>query len=92
MADSRRLFRYSTAALALMVGVAFIVLAIVYWALPADSLPSWLPGHKPHSHPRHGHHHKRHGLTAFVLGIASLSVAWIAVRERARRRRDRPVP
>jgi len=85
--DSRQLLRYTIAAVALVVGVAFVALAIVYWALPADSLPSWLPGHKPPSHAFHGHHHKRHGLAAFVLGIAALTLAWIVVRERGQRRR-----
>jgi hypothetical protein len=63
------------AALAIAVGLFFIAVAIVYWALPADSLPSWLPGHKSASHPFHGHHHKRHGLAALLLGLASLVLA-----------------
>jgi hypothetical protein len=67
--------RHGLAALALLAGGAFIALAIVYWALPADSLPSWLPGHKTQSHPHHGHHHKRHGLAAFLLGLAFLASA-----------------
>jgi hypothetical protein len=72
----RRIVRTGVAGVALAAGVAFIALAILYWALPADSLPSWLPGHKPHSHPHHGHHHKRHGLAAFLLGVSALALAW----------------
>ena len=75
-----RLIRTGTAALALAVALIFIALAIVYWALPADSLPSWLPGHKPVTHPRHGHHHKRHGLAALLLGLASLGLARLFLR------------
>jgi hypothetical protein len=71
---------------ALAAGVAFIGLAILYWALPADSLPSWLPGHKPHSHPHHGHHHKRHGLAAFLLGITALGLAWELIRDMRQQR------
>jgi hypothetical protein len=85
--DSRQLLRYTIAAVALVVGLSFVALAIVYWALPADSLPTWLPGHKPPSHPHHGHHHKRHGLVAFVLGAASLAVAWTVIRDGAPKRR-----
>jgi len=62
----------------------FIVIAIVYWALPADSLPSWLPGHKPSSHPLHGHHHKRHGLAALFLGLVFLAVARLLLRRQVR--------
>jgi hypothetical protein len=79
--DSRQLLRYTIAAVALLAGLSFVAVAIVYWALPADSLPTWLPGHKPPSHPQHGHHHKRHGLAAFVLGVASLAVGWTVIRE-----------
>jgi hypothetical protein len=27
-------------------GIALIVLAVVYWAEPAGSLPTWIPGHE----------------------------------------------
>jgi hypothetical protein len=72
--------RSVTAALAIAVAFFFIAVAIVYWALPADSLPSWLPGHKSPSHPFHGHHHKRHGLAALLLGLASLAFARLLLR------------
>jgi hypothetical protein len=67
---------------ALLAGSALVALAIVYWALPADELPSWLPGHKPRSHPAHGHHHKRHGLVGFILGVTYLSGAYLVSRDR----------
>ena len=53
-------------------GVAFIVLAIVYWVEPAGSLPSFIPGHEAGS----GHHHVKHGIAAFLLGAALLVFAW----------------
>jgi hypothetical protein len=84
---NRPILRGAIAGVALAAGLAFVLLAVVYWALPADSLPSWLPGHKQHSHPRHGHHHKRHGLAAFVLGVTALGVAWDVARERESKRR-----
>jgi hypothetical protein len=76
------MIKTGTVALALALAIAFIALAIVYWALPSDALPSWLPGHKPASHPRHGHHHKRHGLVALLLGLGSLAVARLLLRRR----------
>ena len=60
------------AVLAAVVGVALIVLAVVYWAEPARSLPSWIPGHEAHS----GHHHVKHGIASFLVGLACLVYAW----------------
>jgi hypothetical protein len=58
--------------LAVVVGLALIVLAAVYWAEPAKSLPSWIPGHESGS----GHHHIKHGIAAFLVGLALLVFAW----------------
>jgi len=58
--------------LAVVAGTVLIVLAIVYWALPAKSLPSWLPGHEAGSN----HHHVKHGIAAFLLGLACFAYAW----------------
>jgi hypothetical protein len=57
---------------AFVVGIALIVLAIVYWAEPAGSLPTFVPGHEAGS----GHHHVKHGIAAFLLGAALLVFAW----------------
>ncbi|HYZ77156.1 MAG TPA: hypothetical protein VE596_07240 [Gaiellaceae bacterium] len=59
-------------ALAVVVGLALIVLAVVYWAEPAGSLPLWIPGHKAES----GHHHVKHGIASFLVGLACLAYAW----------------
>ena len=65
---SRRLL----AAAALIVGLALIAIAVVYWAEPAKSLPSFFPGHQAGS----GHHHTKHGIAAFLVGLAVLAFAW----------------
>lgn len=59
-------------ALAVIVGVALIVIAIVYWAEPAKSLPSFFPGHQAGS----SHHHVKHGIASFFVGLAALVFAW----------------
>jgi hypothetical protein len=59
-------------ALAVVVALALIAVAIVYWAEPAGSLPSWWPGHAAGS----SHHHVKHGIAAFLLGLACLAYAW----------------
>jgi hypothetical protein len=58
--------------LAVIVGIALIAIAIVYWAEPAKSLPGFFPGHQAGS----GHHHVKHGIAAFFVGVAALVFAW----------------
>ncbi len=62
------------ALLAVVVGVVLIVIAAIYWAEPAKSLPSFFPGHTAGS----THHHTKHGIAAFLLGLACLVFAWFA--------------
>ena len=59
-------------ALAILVGIALIAIAAVYWAEPARSLPSFFPGHEAGS----SHHHVKHGIAAFFVGLACLAFAW----------------
>ena len=58
--------------IAVVAGVALIVIGVVYWIEPAGSLPSFFPGHEAGS----GHHHVKHGIAAFLLGAALLVFAW----------------
>jgi uncharacterized membrane-anchored protein YitT (DUF2179 family) len=57
---------------AVILGTVLIVIAIVYWAEPAKSLPGFFPGHTAGS----SHHHAKHGIAAFLLGIACFVFAW----------------
>jgi uncharacterized membrane protein HdeD (DUF308 family) len=59
-------------ALAVVAGVALLVLGLVYFAEPAKSLPSFIPGHQAGS----AHHHVKHGIAAVLLGCACLVFAW----------------
>jgi hypothetical protein len=58
--------------IAVVVGIVLIVISIVYWIEPAKSLPSFFPGHQAGS----AHHHVKHGIAAFLLGVAALIFAW----------------
>jgi hypothetical protein len=60
------------AALAVVVGIALIAIAAIYWAEPARSLPSFFPGHQSGSN----HHHVKHGIASFLVGLACLAFAW----------------
>jgi len=58
--------------LAVVLGIVLIAIAVVYWAEPARSLPSFFPGHEAGS----SHHHAKHGIAAFLVGLACLAFAW----------------
>jgi hypothetical protein len=60
------------ALVAVILGVVLIAIGVVYWVEPASSLPSFFPGHQSGS----GHHHVKHGIAAFLLGVACLVFAW----------------
>jgi hypothetical protein len=60
------------AALAVLAGIVLIVIAAIYWAEPAKSLPSFFPGKEAGSN----HHHVKHGIAAFLVGLACLVFAW----------------
>ena len=57
---------------AVVLGIALIVVAIIYWVEPAKSLPGFFPGQDSHS----STHHLKHGIAAFLVGLAVLAFAW----------------
>jgi drug/metabolite transporter (DMT)-like permease len=65
-------YRKWLVALAIVLGIVLIVIAAVYWAEPARSLPSFFPGHEVGS----DHHHVKHGIAAFLVGLACFVFAW----------------
>jgi len=60
--------------LAVVLGVVFVALAIYYWLTPADMLPTFLPGYSAVMTTTH----IKHGIAAFVVGLALLVYAWFA--------------
>jgi hypothetical protein len=65
---------------AVLLGIVLIVIAIVYWTSTAGGLPSFFPGHKAGS----STHHVKHGIAAFLLGIACFVFAWFQTGPRRR--------
>jgi uncharacterized RDD family membrane protein YckC len=57
---------------AIALGVVLLVIAAVYFADSAASLPSFFLGHQAGS----AHHHVKHGIAALVLGLLSFVFAW----------------
>jgi uncharacterized membrane protein HdeD (DUF308 family) len=66
--DSKRLLILVAA----VAGVALLVVAVVYFAEPAKSLPSFFPGHTAGSTT----HHTKHGIAAVVVGLGCFVFAW----------------
>jgi hypothetical protein len=58
-----------------IIGALFIILGIVYLAVPAGNLPSILG----HTHPANGHHSVRMAVS-FVIGVACLVGAYFVGR------------
>jgi hypothetical protein len=59
-------------AVLVIVGVLLIVVAVVYFAEPADRLPSFFPGHAAHE----TRTHVKHGIAALAVGIIAFIGAW----------------
>lgn len=57
---------------AILAGLLFAAIAVVYFIEPAGSLPSFFPGHEAGS----AHHHTKHGIAALVVAIACFIFAW----------------
>jgi hypothetical protein len=55
-----------------VLGLALIAVAAMYFLMPADALPSFLPGHEAGlMRPR-----MKHGIVAAVAGIVALAAGW----------------
>ena len=57
---------------AILLGLVFLAIAIVYWVEPAGSLPSFFPGHQAGS----STHHAKHGIAAFIVALGCFVFAW----------------
>jgi hypothetical protein len=73
------------AVLAVVGGGALVALAVLYFAVPAHALPSFIPGHETGS----TRHHIKHGLAALLLGLAAFAFAWFRTGPRSTPRVER---
>jgi hypothetical protein len=58
--------------IAVIIGLLFCAIAVLYWIEPASALPSFFPGHAIGS----TQHHTKHGILALALAIVSFIAAW----------------
>jgi uncharacterized membrane-anchored protein YitT (DUF2179 family) len=61
---------------ALVLGIIFLILAIVYFVIPAGSLPGFLPGFEAGSE----HTHVKHAVAALVVAVVLFAISWYAGR------------
>jgi hypothetical protein len=61
-------------ALCLLAAAVFVIIGIVYFANPASSLPSFLPGHQAGL----ARHHVTHGIAMIVLAGIAVIGAWFS--------------
>ena len=64
---------------AIILGLAFAAVAIVYWTMPAGQLPSLLPGFEAGS----SLVHVKHGIAAAAAAILLFTFGWYTGRARA---------
>jgi hypothetical protein len=55
-----------------LLGVVLLIVAAVYFLLPADQLPGFLPGHETGVMRMH----TKHGIVAAVAGVVLLVAGW----------------
>jgi len=64
--------------LAYILAVICLIAAIMYFAMPAGSLPTFIPGYEAGS----THIHMKHAVVALVVAIVLFVVGWFAGRAR----------
>ncbi len=62
----------SRVAVSILVGIVLVVIAVVYWTTPTGSLPTYFPGYTAGG----TGFHVKHGVAAFVVGLAAFAYAW----------------
>jgi hypothetical protein len=64
-----------TTGLAVLVGLLFVVAAVLYFTQSAGSLPGFLPGHVPSGTAEAMTHHTKHGILALALAVCCFVAA-----------------
>jgi hypothetical protein len=59
---------------AVILGLAFVVVAAIYWLMPAGSLPAFFPGFEAGSE----HVHLKHAVLSLAAAVVLFFIAWRA--------------
>ena len=65
---------------AIVIGLIFAVIALVYWMVPAGSLPTFFPGYEAGG----ARVHFKHGIASAVVALLLFAYAWYGARSRLR--------
>lgn len=63
-------------AVCIILGLALIACAVVYFTMPADQLPGFFPGHEAGV----ARMHTKHGVVAAVIGVVLIAIGWFTGR------------
>jgi hypothetical protein len=58
--------------IAILLGIALIIVAVVYFVTPSDQLPSFFPGHEAGL----ARAHVKHGIVSGAAGVVLLAIGW----------------
>jgi len=58
--------------IAIVLGLVLIAIAVMYFMMPADQLPSFFPGHEAGV----TRVHMKHGIVSGVAGVVLLAIGW----------------
>jgi hypothetical protein len=59
-------------AIAIVLGIVLLVIAIVYFVVPAESLPAFFPGHEAGL----ARVRVKHGILSGVVGVVLIGAGW----------------
>jgi hypothetical protein len=65
--------------LAYILAIICVIAAVIYFVMPASSLPTFMPGYEAGS----AHMHMKHAVVALVGAIVLFLIGWFAGRARA---------
>jgi uncharacterized membrane protein len=65
--------------LAYVLAIICVIAAVIYFVMPAGSLPTFMPGYEAGSQ----HMHMKHAIAAAVLAVILFVIGWFAGRARA---------
>jgi hypothetical protein len=64
---------------AYLLGIVFIVIGVMYFLIPANSLPAFFPGYDPEL----ARTHLKHAIASGIVGVVLLVVGWYLGRHKA---------
>jgi hypothetical protein len=63
-------------ALVYLLAILCLIAAVMYFAMPAGNLPSFMPGYEAGS----AHMHTKHAVVAIVAAVVLFLIGWVAGR------------